>query len=44
MVEGARLYSAGAYTAALSVLIGFLAVGFALSFLIREPQPRAAIA
>lgn len=44
LIEGARLYSAGAYTAALSVLIGFLAAGFAVSFLIREPQPRAATA
>lgn len=44
LIEGARLYSAEAYTAALSVLIGFLAAGFAVSFLIREPQPHAATA
>ncbi|WP_119165106.1 MFS transporter [Algihabitans albus] len=39
LTEGARLYSASAYTSALSVLIGFLALGFAVTFLIREPHP-----
>ncbi|WP_375593086.1 hypothetical protein ABWI00_13580 [Algihabitans albus] len=40
LIEGARLYSASAYTGSLSVLIGFLALGLAVSFLIREPRPQ----
>ncbi len=42
LAAGARVYSAAAYTQALSVLIGFLALGLAVSFLIREaPRPTA---
>ena len=39
LLEGARVYSAGAYAFAFSVLVGFLALCLVMSVFIRQNRP-----